>query len=148
MGVEVFAGKRLVRSWGRPPITPGSTQLTRVSNFPDTGRDEQGHDQLQREASQLYTNREYGLASLSSETTAHASRHQPIPRFSLGLDGRHQNVILQFPLCLGIVLPRQEFHHQRVLDGKHRVVVEILALLVEDLRGDGLVAFDQDLGGC
>jgi len=46
---------------------------------------------------------------------------------------------------LWIILAWLKFDHQRVFDGEYRIVIEILAIFVEDLRRDGFVAFDENL---
>lgn len=54
----------------------------------------------------------------------------------------HQlNVVLEFKSGLGVVLPGDKVHYQRVLDCEDRVVVKILVLAVEDLGGQRAVAF-------
>lgn len=55
------------------------------------------------------------------------------------------HVVIQLFLRLAVTIPRQELDDQRILDCEDRVIVEILAGLVEDLSGDGLVSFGQDL---
>ena len=63
----------------------------------------------------------------------------------LGVSTPNHNVVLELLLCLRVALTRQEFHDQRVFDREDRVVIEILAVLVEDLGGDRLVSLFQDL---
>jgi len=53
------------------------------------------------------------------------------------------DVVVQLSLCLLVAVSRQEFDDQRVLDSEDRVIVKILACLVEDLSRDGLVSFSQ-----
>ena len=63
----------------------------------------------------------------------------------LGAHGGHVDVILQFQLGLLVVLSRHELDHEGVLDGKDGVVVEVVALFVEDLRRNWFVAVSQGL---
>lgn len=49
-------------------------------------------------------------------------------------------IILEFPLSLGVVLARHKMDGQTVLDSKHRVVVQVVGLAVKDLRRDWLKA--------
>lgn len=66
--------------------------------------------------------------------------------FCYGVANRsHCNVILQFAYSLRIVLPGLELHYQRVFDSEHRVIIQILAILVEYLCGDWLVSLNNDL---
>jgi hypothetical protein len=55
------------------------------------------------------------------------------------------NIVLQLKRSLGISLPWDELHPQIVLDCKHGVIVKIFGVLVEDLRGNRLVALRLDL---
>lgn len=41
------------------------------------------------------------------------------------LSSRKQNVILQLQLCFLITLPLFEFDDQRILDRKHRIIVQV-----------------------
>ena len=61
---------------------------------------------------------------------------------------RHVDVVLQLEFCLVIILPRHELDDQGILDREHRVVVEVLAVLIKDLSGDWLITLDQHLGNC
>ena len=63
----------------------------------------------------------------------------------LGAHGGHVDVILQFQLGLLVVPSRHELDDEGVLDGEDGVVVEVVALSVEDLRRDWFVAVSQRL---
>lgn len=54
--------------------------------------------------------------------------------------GRQADVVLQLQLGLGVTFSRDKRHAQLVLDGKHGVILQVLAVLVEDLGGQRLVA--------
>jgi hypothetical protein len=56
------------------------------------------------------------------------------------LKTRHLEIIGQLEIRLGVALERLEVHNQGVFDGEHRVVVDVLARTVENLRYDGFVA--------
>lgn len=54
---------------------------------------------------------------------------------------------MQLPIRLLIPLPRLKCHNQRVLDRKYRVVLEVFAVLVKDLRDNWFVALTDGLFG-
>ncbi len=54
-------------------------------------------------------------------------------------------IVLKLILCLFIAGSRYELDDQGVLDGEDGVVIKVLAVLVEDLRRDGLVSLDKNL---
>jgi hypothetical protein len=58
---------------------------------------------------------------------------------------RKRNVIDQLPHSLRVPLDRLKLHHQALLHRKHRIVLEVRVLAVEDLGRDGLVAVALDL---
>lgn len=62
---------------------------------------------------------------------------------NLGL--RESNVILQLQRSLRVALARHKLNSQFLLDSKDGVIGEVLAVLVEDLRGEGLVALGLNL---
>ena len=55
------------------------------------------------------------------------------------------NIISQLQLGLSITLARHKLHYKRVFDGKYRVIIKVVAVLVKYLRRDRLVAFNQHL---
>jgi hypothetical protein len=73
------------------------------------------------------------------------SFHAALRAIHLGIS--HQlNVILEFKSRLGVILPRDKVHNERVLDGEDRVIVQVLVLAVEDLGSQRAVAFLGSLG--
>lgn len=56
-----------------------------------------------------------------------------------------RNIVLQLERGLRVALSRHKLDLELVLDGKHGVLVEVFALLVEDLGSQGLVALLLDL---
>jgi hypothetical protein len=77
-------------------------------------------------------------------STAHFRR--PLRRVLLRiLKRRHLEVVRQLKFGLGVALKRHKVHQQRVLDCKHGIVFNVLALAVEDLRDNRLVARRGDL---
>lgn len=56
------------------------------------------------------------------------------------------DIVFELNGSLGIVLARNEVHNKRVLDSKHRVVVKVLTLAVEDLRCQRAVVIIGSLG--
>lgn len=65
----------------------------------------------------------------------------------LSLRPRQRNIVLELQRSLGVALARRKRDSQFVLDGEDGVDGEVLAVLVEDLGGEGLVAFGLDLLG-
>ena len=63
---------------------------------------------------------------------------------SLELDQFH--IVFKFNGSLRIVFARHKVHNERVLHSKHRVVVKVLVLAVEDLRGQRSVVIVGSLG--
>lgn len=61
----------------------------------------------------------------------------------LGL--RESNIILQLQRSLCVALARHKLNSQFLLDSKDGVIREVLAVLVEDLSGEGLVALGLNL---
>lgn len=60
--------------------------------------------------------------------------------------GRDQlDIVFKLKSSLRVILARHKVHNQRVLDGKHRVVRQVLVLAVEDLRREGFVTFVRSL---
>lgn len=58
---------------------------------------------------------------------------------------RHLEIIRQLKLRLFIALERLKVHNQRVLDRKHGIVFNVLALPVEYLRNDRFIARRREL---
>ena len=58
---------------------------------------------------------------------------------------RHENIVLQLLLCLLVTRSRHELDDQGVFDSEDRVIIEILAILVKNLCGDGLITFNKNL---
>ena len=52
----------------------------------------------------------------------------------------HLKVIRQLKLRLRIALKRLEIHKQRVLDRKHGIVIDVLAITIKDLRDNRFIA--------
>lgn len=69
-----------------------------------------------------------------------SSNHRLIPR-ALLLRPRQRHIILQRKFRLGIPLSRFKFHHQRIFDGKYRIIFQVFGFGIENLRRDGFVAF-------
>ena len=72
-------------------------------------------------------------------------------RFSaaLRLSISHQlHVIFKLQSCLGVILAGNKVHDQGVLDGKDRVIVQVLILAIENLGGQRAVAFLGGLCAC
>lgn len=80
--------------------------------------------------------------SLSSQLRRNrrSSNHRLIPR-TLLLRPRQRHIILQRKFRLGIPLSRFKFHHQRIFDGKDRIIFQVFGFRIENLRCDGFVAF-------
>jgi hypothetical protein len=55
------------------------------------------------------------------------------------------NIILQIETRLRVILSRLELDSELILDGEDRVVAQVLAVLVEDLRRELLVTLAADL---
>jgi hypothetical protein len=65
----------------------------------------------------------------------------------LGSDWRHHDIVFQFRSRLPILSrPGHKFNNQRVLHSEHRVVVEVLAVFVEDLCSDRFETLGERLG--
>lgn len=56
-----------------------------------------------------------------------------------------QDIVLELQSRLFVALSRLEFDNQGIFDGEYRVVIQVLALRVKDLGGDGLVPLMDDL---
>lgn len=56
-----------------------------------------------------------------------------------------RDIVLQLQRSLGITLSRHKLHTELVLDGKHRVIAQVLAVLVENLSSQGLVSLVLNL---
>lgn len=69
-----------------------------------------------------------------------SSNHRLIPR-ALLLRPRQRHIILQRKFRLGIPLSRFKFHHQRIFNGKDRIIFQVFGFGIENLRCDGFVAF-------
>lgn len=69
-----------------------------------------------------------------------SSNHRLIPR-ALLLRPRQRHIILQRKFRLGIPLSRFKFHHQRIFDGKDRIIFQVFGFRIENLRCDGFVTF-------
>lgn len=82
------------------------------------------------------------FTSLSSQLRRNrrSSNHRLIPR-ALLLRPRQRHIILQRKFRLGIPLSRFKFHHQRIFDGKYRIIFQVFGFRIENLRRDGFVAF-------
>lgn len=80
--------------------------------------------------------------SLSSQLRRNrrSSNHRLIPR-ALFLRPRQRHIILQRKFRLGIPLSRFKFHHQRIFDGKDRIIFQVFGFGIENLRRDGFVTF-------
>ena len=63
------------------------------------------------------------------------------------LKARHLEIIRQLKVRHRITLSRLEIHNQAVFDSKDSVVLDVLAVTVENLRDNGLVAGCFDLLG-
>lgn len=74
-----------------------------------------------------------------------SARRSKFGTLTFGVQWSHVNVVLQLLLRSLIAFEWNKVDNERVLDSENRVVIKILALLVEDLRCDGLVAIDQNL---
>lgn len=88
------------------------------------------------------TKKSHQFTSLSSQLRRNrrSSNHGLIPR-ALLLRPRQRHIILQRKFRLGIPLSRLKFHHQRIFDGKDRVIFQVFGFRIENLRCDGFVAF-------
>lgn len=88
------------------------------------------------------TKKSHQLTSLSSQLRRNrrSSNHRLIPR-ALLLRPRQRHIILQRKFRLGIPLARFKFHHQRIFDGKDRIIFQVFGFRIENLRCDGFVAF-------
>lgn len=88
------------------------------------------------------TKKSHQFTSLSSQLRRNrrSSNHGLIPR-ALLLRPRQRHIILQRKFRLGIPLSRFKFHHQRIFDGKDRIIFQVLGFRIENLRRDGFVAF-------
>lgn len=88
------------------------------------------------------TKKSHQFTSLSSQLRRNrrSSNHRLIPR-ALLLRPRQRHIILQRKFRLGIPLSRFKFHHQRIFDGKYRIIFQVFGFGIENLRGDGFVAF-------
>lgn len=82
------------------------------------------------------------FTSLSSQLRRNrrSSNHRLIPR-ALLLRPRQRHIILQRKFRLGIPLSRFKFHHQRIFDGKYRIIFQVFGFRIENLRCDGFVTF-------
>lgn len=58
---------------------------------------------------------------------------------------RHLEIVRQVKISFWIFLDRLEVDLERVLDGEHGVVFDVLAVAIEDLGYDGFVAWGSDL---
>lgn len=87
-------------------------------------------------------NKSHQFTSLSSQLRRNrrSSNHRLIPR-ALLLRPRQRHIILQRKFRLGIPLARFKFHHQRIFDGKYRIIFQVFGFRIENLRCDGFVAF-------
>lgn len=70
---------------------------------------------------------------------------KPHPPASAPSSLRQRNIKLQLQRSLRVSLPRHKRHAELVLDCKDGVVGEVLAVLVENLGGEGLVVLGLDL---
>lgn len=61
------------------------------------------------------------------------------------LEARHFEVVWQLEISLGITLERLEVYNQRVFDCENSVVINVLAVPVEDLRNDRFVSRRSEL---
>lgn len=88
------------------------------------------------------TKKSHQFTSLSSQLRRNrrSSNHRLIPR-ALLLRPRQRHIILQRKFRLGIPLSRFKFHHQRIFDGKYRIIFQVFGFGIENLRCDGFVAF-------
>lgn len=88
------------------------------------------------------TKKSHQFTSLSSQLRRNrrSSNHRLIPR-ALFLRPRQRHIILQRKFRLGIPLSRFKFHHQRIFDGKYRIIFQVFGFRIENLRRDGFVAF-------
>lgn len=88
------------------------------------------------------TKKSHQFTSLSSQLRRNrrSSNHRLIPR-ALVLRPRQRHIILQRKFRLGIPLSRFKFHHQRIFDGKDRIIFQVFGFRIENLRCDGFVAF-------
>lgn len=88
------------------------------------------------------TKKSHQFTSLSSQLRRNrrSSNHRLIPR-ALLLRPRQRHIILQRKFRLGIPLSRFKFHHQRIFDGKDRIIFQVFGFRIENLRCDGFVTF-------
>lgn len=88
------------------------------------------------------TKKSHQFTSLSSQLRRNrrSSNHRLIPR-ALLLRPRQRHIILQRKFRLGIPLSRFKFHHQRILDGKYRIIFQVFGFGIENLRCNGFVTF-------
>lgn len=73
--------------------------------------------------------------------------HRFTAALRLGI-GHQLHVVFKLQSRLGVVLAGDKVHDQGVLDGKDRVVVQVLVLAIENLSGQRAVAFLGSLCGC
>lgn len=88
------------------------------------------------------TKKSHQFTSLSSQLRRNrrSSNHRLIPR-ALLLRPRQGHIILQRKFRLGIPLSRFKFHHQRIFDGKDRIIFQVFGFGIENLGCDGFVTF-------